>query len=111
MKELEELLDIEFEDEAYTKEHWYDNLTIKDKCIIYFALKNYAGRLATNGTSISRIKHTIDLAYSFKDNARAYLEAVVNNLKTGSNLTESFDIKELDKDELELEELKSKLEN
>jgi hypothetical protein len=102
-KELDEILDLEFNEELDADDYY---LETKDGAIIYFALKHYLGYLTTNGASINRIRHCLDLAYEFKGSAKDYCTIVINRY----NQTKEFDIKELDND-IENEELKTKLEN
>jgi hypothetical protein len=108
MKELELLLDIEFKDNDELMARFFDcNLSLKDNAVIYFALKHYLGHLATNGAGMSRIRHCIDLAYEFKDLAKDYCDFVIKQY----NPIGEYDIKELDEDTLNIEEIKSKLVN
>lgn len=107
MRELELLLDMEFKDQRPEKEEYVAYL--KDKAIIYFALKHYLGYIATHNGSMDRIKTTIDLALEYKELAKEYCENIIN--REQGNLSQTFDIKELDEDDLTIKELKSKLEN
>ena len=96
-KELEELLDLEFDEKEYpvlTKPEYF---TVKQKALIYFALKSYLGNLTSRGTNLRRIKDVLDLCFHFQDNAREYLTALCKKYEA------SFDEEEI--------ELKSELEN
>lgn len=90
-KELEEILDLEFDDEEYTvNKDWQDSFTVKEKALIYFALKTYLVNLAARGTNLRRIKDVLDLCFHFQPNAKEYLVALCKKYEA------SFDEEELE---------------
>lgn len=90
-KELEELLDLEFDDHRFTEDSLDPEfLTIKQKALIYFALKSYLSNLATRGTNLSRIKDVLDLCFYFQRYAKEYLTALCKKYEA------SFDEEEIE---------------